>query len=33
MYTKFFDARLKTQIDKLIKERFGKDNLMINGFA
>lgn len=33
MYTKFFDARLKIQIDKLIKEKFGKDNLVINGYA
>ena len=33
MYTKFYDARLKMQIDKLIREKFGKENIIINGFA
>ena len=33
MYIKLFDARLNMQIDKLIKEKFGKDNVVINGFA
>ena len=33
MFAKFYDARLNMKIDKLIKEKFGKDNVVINGFA
>ena len=31
MYTKLFDEKLKTKIEKLFKEKFGKENFVING--